>query len=183
MILSYAQSNLNAQSRPQEIFNNIAKVVLGSFALALCAQVSIKLPFTPVPIALAPHAAIFMGALLGRKLGFMAVVAYLMQGALGLPVFACGASGIATLLGPTGGYLFGFAAAAFLTGFIVEKSKHQLHTSLALIIGNLVIYAFGLPYLSLFIGFKAAFTLGLLPFVIGDALKLLMINSLFKKTR
>lgn len=183
MILTYAQSNLAVQTRPQEAFNNIAKVILGSFALALSAQVSIKLPFTPVPIAIAPHVALFLGAFLGRKLGAMAVITYIIQGAMGLPVFSAGAFGIAHLFGPTGGYIFGYVAAAFTTGYLVEKSKHQIHASLALIAGNVVIYAFGLSYLSTFIGFKMALTLGCLPFLIGDALKLVVINSLFKKTR
>lgn len=183
MILTFAQSNVNIQTRPYETFNSIAKVIIGSFALALCAQVSIKLPFTPVPISLAPHVAIFLGAFLGRKLGTMAVIAYLIQGAIGLPVFSGGSFGFAHLLGPTGGYLLGYAAAAFATGYFVEKSKHQLHTSLALIGGNLVIYAIGVPYLSNFIGLKMSLTLGCLPFLIGDALKLVVINSLFKKTR
>lgn len=89
---------------------------IGSVLMALCTPISIKLPFTPVPIALAPHLCLALGVILGSRRGALAVFSYLLQGAIGLPVFALGDAGLLHLFGPRGGYLLGYASAAYVTG-------------------------------------------------------------------
>jgi biotin transport system substrate-specific component len=149
-------------------------VIGGSFLIALFAHVSIPLPFTTVPIAIQPHICLLLGALLGSRNGSLAVLTYLIQGAVGLPVFALGKSGIVHLLGPTGGYLIGYLLAAWITGYLIERSssKSLRRAVLAMTLGNLVVYLCGLSQLSLFVGIERVFYLGMLPFLIGDVLKL-----------
>jgi biotin transport system substrate-specific component len=156
---------------------------MGSILIALCAPISIKLPFSPVPIALAPHLSLALGAVLGRHRGALSVLAYLLQGAMGLPVFALGDSGILHLLGPRGGYLLGYAAAAYATGYLIEKMRERTpyKTFMALAAGNGIIYLLGISQLSLFIGLKSAVLLGMLPFLLGDALKLLFVYKGIKR--
>lgn len=153
------------------------RIGMGSILIAFCAPISIQLPFTPVPIALAPHLCLALGVVLGSRRGALAVLAYLFQGAMGLPVFALGDAGFLHLLGPRGGYLLGYAAAAYVTGYLIEKMRERTayKTFLALTIGNGIIYLLGVAQLSLFIGFKSAIFLGMLPFLLGDILKLLLV--------
>jgi biotin transport system substrate-specific component len=162
--------------RQSSWMKDLSLIAIGSILLALCAPLSIKLPFTPVPIALAPQLCLALGAILGRNRGSLAVLGFLLQGAMGLPVFALGTSGLLHFVGPTGGYLFGYVAAAYVTGYLIEKrgERSNSKTFLALAAGNAIIYLFGIAHLSLFIGFKSAVLLGMLPFLLGDALKLLL---------
>lgn len=149
-------------------------VLMGSILLSLCAPLSIPLPFTPVPITVASHLCLILGAVLGKNRGALAVVAYLIQGAIGLPVFAGGAAGLARFFGPTGGYLLGSVVAAYATGYLIEKAREKSGAKifLSLTVGNGILYLFGIPHLSLFVGFKSALLLGLVPFILGDTLKL-----------
>ena len=144
-----------------------------SLIIAVSAQVSVPLPFTPVPITLQTFAVVMAGALLGSKRGTAAVLLYLGEGFAGLPVFSLGRSGVLHLLGPTGGYLVGFLAAAWLTGFLVER---RLATSLVgalcvLALGYLTPYVPGVLWLSVSVGIQRGAVLGFLPFLVGDALK------------
>ena len=109
---------------------------------------------------------------MGRKAAF-SILFYLAQGAFGLPVFAMGASGLAILLGPRGGYLFGYFIAAYLAGIFIEKQKEKTYTKAfeAMLLGNFIIYLCGISHLSRFVGLKNAFLLGVLPFVVGDLIK------------
>jgi biotin transport system substrate-specific component len=156
---------------------------MGSVLISLCASISIKLPFTPVPLALAPHLCLALGVMLGSKRGALAVLAYLLQGVMGLPAFALGASRLLHLLGPRGGYLLGYVAATYVTGYLIEKMQERTayKTFLALATGNGIIYLLGVSQLSLFIGFKSAVLLGMLPFLLGDALKLLLVSKGIKR--
>jgi len=156
-------------------------IILGSFLISLCAPISLKLPFTPIPLAIAPHLCLAFGLLLGPRRGLLTVLAYLFQGAIGLPVFAGGAAGWINLFGPSGGYLLGAAAGAYVTGTLMEnlRSHAPYKAFVALVAGNLVLYLLGIAQLSLFIGFKLALLLGVLPFLLGDALKLLVIYKGF----
>lgn len=154
-------------------------VLITAFSLinAGAAQVSIPLPFTPVPITGQTFAVLLTGALLGSRLGGLSLLLYLAEGTAGLPVFALGRSGLITLLGPTGGYLIAFPAAAFVAGWLAEHGwdRHVLTTALAMLAGNAVIYVGGVPWLARFAGgFAEAVQLGLLPFLIGDAVKLVL---------
>jgi biotin transport system substrate-specific component len=144
-----------------------------SLIIAVSAQVSIPLPFTPVPVTLQTFAVVLAGALLGSKRGTAAVLAYLAEGFAGLPVFSLGSAGLVHLLGPTGGYLVGFVAAAWLTGFLVERRLASILPGalLVLVIGHLVPYVTGVAWLSVPLGISRALSLGFFPFLVGDALK------------
>jgi biotin transport system substrate-specific component len=144
-------------------------VLFASLIICLSGKISIPLWFTPVPMALQNSMVLLIAAFLGAKRGTVATFAFLAQGAMGLPVFSTGA-GFAILLGPTGGYLLGYLAASFVTGYLAERGK--LFT--ALCAGNGVIYLFGALYLGKFVGMEKAFALGVVPFLFGDLLKLLI---------
>ena len=134
----------------------------------------IVIPLGPVPIVLSNFIIILSGLLLGSKKGAAVAFTYLLLGALGLPVFSAGRSGIAHLAGPLGGYLLGYLPAAFITGFISEHGNRSfIRDLLALTVGALTIYAMGIPWLklSLEMQWKDALLAGMLPFLIGDALK------------
>lgn len=149
-------------------------VLGGSFLIALSAQVAIPLPFSPVPITGQTFAVLVVAMLLGRWRGAAAVFAYLMEGILGLPVFAGGVAGIAKILGPTGGYLVSFLPAAYLGGYLAEKGwdRKISTTFLAMILGNIVIFGFGALWLAKFVGLNQAIGLGVLPFLAGDVVKI-----------
>jgi biotin transport system substrate-specific component len=159
---------------------DLFSILCGSLFLALMAQFSIDLWFTPVPITLQTFGVLLLGALLGAKRGALAVIAYLGEGALGFPVFAGGAGGISILLGPTGGYLFAFIAAAFLIGFLLERGwkDSYLRTSLALLMGYACMLGLGALWLSFFVGAKNALFMGIYPFIIGCFLKTLAAAAL-----
>jgi biotin transport system substrate-specific component len=163
-----------------------AMVILGaSVIIALFAPISLRLPFTPVPIGTQAHVILFLSCLLGSKRAALAVLTFLFQGAIGLPVFAGGAGGILHLVGPTGGYLAGYVLAAFVTGFLMERMSHRTPSKafLAMGLGNLILYLFGLPWLSRYVGWQSAFLLGMAPFLIGDWLKLVVATRLLKDLR
>ncbi len=182
MALNY--STLLTETYADRSWLKDAAVILGaSFLIALFAPITIHLPFTPVPIATQGHVVLVLAALLGSKRGALAVLTYLFQGAVNLPVFAGGVGGLAALFGPTGGYLLGYVAAAFVTGYLVERRSERKSLSVfaAMGLGNLVIYLFGLPWLARFCGWENALLLGLAPFVIGDLLKLVAGTKLLQK--
>lgn len=146
----------------------------------LAAQVEIRLPGTPVPITGQTFAVLLTGALLGSRLGSLALIAYLAEGLAGLPVFAGGKGGLAPLMGPTGGYLLGFVVAAYVVGRLAERGwdRRFWTTTLARLAGNVVIYAAGVSWLARFVGPDQALSLGLLPFLPGDLLKLILAGAL-----
>jgi biotin transport system substrate-specific component len=161
-----------------------AAVVFVVVATAAAAQVSIPLPFTPVPLTLQDSMVLLGGAALGSRLGFTALVVYLLAGIVGLPVFAASPvlpQGPLRLLGPTAGYLLSYPIAAFLTGYLAERGfdKRYLTSVVAMIAGLAVIFAFGVTWLALFaqpaaLGFDAALRAGLYPFLAGDVFKILV---------
>jgi biotin transport system substrate-specific component len=175
----------SAHSFPS-FFRNAVSVIAGGLLIAMCSPIAIPLPFSPVPIALQPHVCLFLGAYLGSKRGALAVLAFLAQGAMGLPVFANGASGVLWLFGPRGGYLMGYLIGAFLTGYLIEKAKSaspMKKVFLAMAAGNAAIFFFGWLQLSRFIGPTQAFLLGVLPFLITDFLKLSLASRLIDRFR
>jgi len=153
---------------------DILLIASGSLLVALMAQVKIPLPFTPVPLTGQTFAVLLAGAALGSHRGAASLLLYLLQGIVGLPVFAGGANGLAYLAGPTGGYLLGFAVAAFVVGWLAERGKDRrvVTALLVFLAGEAVIYLFGVTWLGVFIGFEKALSAGLLPFLPGDAIKL-----------
>ena len=159
--------NLSAQLR------DILLVLAGSLLMALCAQIVI--PLQPVPITGQTFGVLLLGAALGSKRGAAAMLAYIAEGALGLPFFAGGASGLAILTGTTAGYLVGFVIAAFVIGLLAERGlERSLRTSLVpFLVGTVIIYTFGVGWLAIVLNdFGKAIALGMLPFLFGDALKL-----------
>jgi biotin transport system substrate-specific component len=155
-------------------YANIVLVLGASWLIALSAQIAFQIPFSPVPVTGQTLVVLLCGLILGKKIAASAVATYLLQGAAGLPFFAGGKSGIATLLGPTGGYLFGFLAAAYIVGMLSELryNRSPLQAATTLLLGNIVIYLFGLVWLARFSGEAQALQLGLYPFLVGDAVKL-----------
>lgn len=158
-----------------------AFLVLGfSLLTALSAQITIPLPFSPVPLTGQTFGVLLTGALLGPRLGACALLLYLAEGSLGLPFFAGGAGGAARLLGPTGGYLLAYPIAAALTGWLAERGwdRRPLTMLAAMLLGSLVIYTFGAVQLSYFVSVDRALQLGVWPFLPGDALKALLAAGL-----
>lgn len=153
---------------------DLALVLAGSALIALSARVAIPLPFSPVPVTGQTFAVLLVGAALGRWRGAAAVLAYLAEGAAGLPVFAGAHAGPAVLLGPTGGYLFGFVPGAWLCGLLAERGwdRRVGSTILSMILGNVVIFAVALPWLARYVGGSSVWALGFWPFIPGDVVKI-----------
>jgi biotin transport system substrate-specific component len=153
-------------------------VVSFSVFVALCARISIPLPFTEVPLTGQTLAVLLTGAVLGSRRGALALLLYLVEGAIGLPVFAPSAvlsPGIGRLLGPTGGYLISFPVVAGAIGLLAERGwDRRVRTAvLAMFAGNLLIYLVAVPWLALFTGdLWPALVKGMLPFIPGDLLKI-----------
>jgi biotin transport system substrate-specific component len=160
----------------------VASVALLAALTAAAAQVSIPLPFTPVPFTLQPMIVLLGGAALGARLGMAAQVLYLAAGIAGLPVFAASPvlpPGALRLLGPTGGYLMSYPFAAFVAGWLAERGFDRRYvTSVIAMAGGLaVVFACGVTWLALFarpagVGFGAAMRTGLYPFLAADVIKL-----------
>jgi biotin transport system substrate-specific component len=145
-------------------------VILGSLVLAASSYV--EAPMWPVPITLQTYAVCVIGALFGARLAAATVAVYLIEGAFGLPVFAGGAGGFAHLLGPTGGYLVGFLFAASLIGALVERGWKSFTALLGvMLLGHVVVFVIGVLQLQLFVGWGAAWTGGVAPFLIGTVIK------------
>ena len=175
--------NLAGAVFPQTGLLRDALLVLACTGLmALSAQVTIRL--LPVPITGQTFVVLLTGAALGRTRGVAVMLAYIAEGLAGLPVFANTASawtpnasfGVPAIMGPTAGYLAGFVAAAFVTGWLAEKGWDRVpwRWAVAMLLGNLAIYVPGLLVLQSFVGPDRVFALGLQPFLVGDILKLLL---------
>jgi biotin transport system substrate-specific component len=160
-----------------------AVLVLAAAALiAGAAQVSIPLPFTPVPVTGQTFAVLLVGASLGTVRGLSAAGLYVLLGIAGAPVYADGGSGWHVFAGATGGYLVGIALAAAVTGRLAERRWDRTVSSAigAMLTGNVVVYLCGLPWLAHSLGTSLTKTLelGLYPFVAGDLLKLYLAAAL-----
>jgi biotin transport system substrate-specific component len=159
----------------------VALLILGVVALTIAAK--IRVPMWPVPITMGTFAVLTIGAAYGARLGGVTLLAYLALGALGLNVFAGtgeGASGLAYMAGPTGGYLLGYLVAAVVMGKLAERGWDKSVASMAgaLLLGSAIIYAFGLPWMAhLFAAEKGmawVMQWGMTNFLLGDALKLVL---------
>lgn len=171
---------LRPATRRYALLYDATLVVAGSLLVALLAQFAVPLPFSPVPVTGQTLAVLMVGMLLGSRRGSLALLTYLAEGTMGLPVLAGGAAGLARLTGPTGGYLIGFVAAAFLVGWLAERGwdRRPGTTLLAMLLGNALIYVCGLPWLAHFVGVERVLSLGLLPFLPGDLGKALLAMAL-----
>jgi biotin transport system substrate-specific component len=151
----------------------VTLVVGASLVTALAAQIALPLPFTPVPLTGQTFAVLLSGAILGPRRAFLAQALYLLEGAAGLPFFAGGAGGAAILAGPTGGYLLAFPLAALVTGALARHGWDRRFRTMvaAMMLGSVVIFAFGLAGLSRFVPTDRLLAVGLLPFLPGDVVK------------
>lgn len=160
---------------PSVALRRALAVAAGALLVALGAQAAVPLPGTPVPITLQVPAVLIVGGLLGPALGASSLVFYLVLGAAGLPVFApAGLPGVARLFGPTGGYLLAYPLAAGIAGLGVAAGRRWGRIAVALVAGTLAIHTGGVTQLAVLGGDAgAAWRLGSLPFLLGDAAKLL----------
>ena len=157
-----------------ERVTNIFLIIFGSLLIALLAQISIPLPFSPVPITGQTVGVILVGGLLGANRGALSILCYIFEGAIGLPVFAQMKAGVHVLIGPTAGYLYAFIFAAFLMGYLSEKGfTLRLHLCfLSCLLATALILAVGTIYLASFtLSFDTAFVMGFYPFMVGGILK------------
>jgi biotin transport system substrate-specific component len=152
---------------------NALAIALAALLVSAAAQVVVPLPFTPVPFTLQPLAVLVVGGVLGARRGAAALALYLAMGLVGLPVFAAGGSGIARLMGPTGGYLLAFPVAAAVAGAIAGARPGLVRALLACAVGMVVIHVGGTAQLAALGGDAgAAYRMGFVPFLTGDLLKI-----------
>ena len=157
---------------------NAGIVLAGSALAAVCAHIALPLYFTPVPLTLAPFAVLLLGLLLSPRLAAATLLAYLAEGALGLPIFAPSpvfVGGLAHLLGPTGGYLLAYPFAAIQISYLWRRTQRGFAAALvSAAAGDLVLLACGALWLAVLTHASAqsALTLAVLPFLPGDALKI-----------
>ncbi|MGT2436303.1 biotin transporter BioY [Bradyrhizobium betae] len=163
-------------TRPGETVGALRAVVLialGTALMTLSAKVNLPLPY--VPMTLQTLVVLMIGAAYGGRLGSATMIAYLAEGAMGLPVFAGPVGGLAPLVGPTAGYLFGFIGAAFVTGWLAERGwdRSVVRLFAAMAVGHVIILAAGFGWLSfgLGLGVAKAWQVGLLPFLAGSLVK------------
>ena len=162
-----------AQRAARSWVGDAVLIVLFSGFVALTAQ--IKIPLWPIPFTLQTLGVLLTGVVLGSRRGALSIALYLGEGAIGLPVFAGGAFGVPYMLGATGGYLIGFVAAAWLVGALAERGWDRRFSSaaLAMVLGNVVIYALGVAWLAVVLGdVQKAIMGGVVPFLLGDLAKI-----------
>lgn len=158
---------------------NLLLIGFGSLVLALSSRFMVD--FYPVPLTFQTLVVLGLSMAYGKWRAVATVGLWLAEGAMGLPVFAKGA-GIAYMVGPTGGYLAGMLAASWLVGYLAERGldRKMVTTAMTMVLGNLVIYIGGLAWLGQFLGFgQKLFSLGLFPFLLGDAVKIVMAVIIF----
>lgn len=156
-----------------ESMMSLALMLVGVGILAVSAR--IQVPFYPVPVTMQTLAVMVIAMAYGSKLGTATLFSYMLAGFLGAPVFAGGA-GFAYMAGPTGGYLAGFLLAGMVLGALADRgwTRNWQTTAAAMLVGTSIIYLLGVTWLSQLIGFDKAITFGLVPFIYGDILKLVI---------
>ncbi len=164
------------ESRPWSFATQVALVVSASLFVAVCARVSVPLPFTPVPLTLSNFGVLLVGLALGSRLGFAALALYLMEGAAGLPVFSIGGvGGVAQLTGITGGFLLAYPLVAFVAGWILERGERTFtRAALAGVAAEVLLFASGLTWLAVAThSIAKAFMFGLYWFFFAEIIKVL----------
>jgi biotin transport system substrate-specific component len=170
--------------RKTEWAKQAAIVVAASLFVALCARVTVPLPFTPVPLTLQNFGVLVVGLLLGSRRGFAALALYLMEGACGLPVFSMG-GGIAHFFGATGGFLLAYPAVAFVSGWAYEHSSGRFGwAAISSVAGELVLFASGLTWLAVYThSISLAIKYGLYWFVFAEVIKVMMAAAVAARWR
>ena len=174
------------QGRSVEAVRQVALVVGASLFVALCAQITIPLPFTPVPLTVQNFGVLLVGMLLGSKRGFAALLLYLAEGAIGLPVFnPIGPGGLARLMGATGGFLLAYPLVAGFTGFIMERGQKSFARAAAAgLLGEVVLFTGGLTWLAVLThSVSQALRWGLYWFVFAEVIKVMMAAALATRLR
>lgn len=163
----------------QKALRGVVLALVGS--LLLWASAKIQVPFYPVPITMQPAVVFLLGIAYGPRLAVATILLYIAEGAIGLPVFAGTPErgiGLPYILGPTGGYIVSWLPAAAITGWVAQRSRHWLAIALGVLAAIIVNYAIGVAWLTTFVGWPKAFTVGVLPFLLGDLLKLALVTAL-----
>jgi biotin transport system substrate-specific component len=180
---TFLATMFRANTRALRVAERAGAVAFVAALTAAAAQISVPLPFTPVPFTFQPMLVLVGSAALGSRLGLTSQLLYLALGVAGLPVFAASPElpqGAARLFGPTGGYLMAYPLAAFITGWLAERGfdRHYATALLAMTVGLAAIFAGGVLWLAVFTqparGFSAALAAGFYPFIVADFLKLLV---------
>ena len=177
---SFRANTLSSRLIPESWISHILLVAAGSALMALSAQVSYQFSFSTVPVTGQTFAVLLIGTLYGSRLGAATMLAYLAEGAAGLPVFAGGHGGVGAIATASGGYLFGFIAAAFIVGLFAERGWDRTRwIALPMLLANAVIYVPGLIWLhqqfsivGIPISWETTLDYGLWPFIAGDLAKL-----------
>ena len=165
------------QARVPEALRQVALVVGASLFVALCARITVPLPFTPIPLTVQNFGVLLVGLLLGSRRGFAALALYLAEGAMGMPVFnPTGPGGIAQLLGPTGGFLLAYPVVALLAGYVMEHGRKSFaRAALGGLLGEVVLFIVGLSWLAVLTHSMAqAVRWGLYWFLFAEVIKVMM---------
>jgi biotin transport system substrate-specific component len=168
---------LEVQHPAFEALRQASIVVGASLFVALCARLTVPLPFTPVPLTLQNFGVLLVGLALGRKRGFAALTLYLIEGASGMPVFnPTGPGGIAQLLGPTGGFLLAYPFVAALAGWIFERGNQTFaRAATAGLLAEILLFVGGLSWLAILThSIATAFRFGLYWFVFAEVIKIML---------
>ena len=160
-------SNTLWPSMRKSILGRICLALSGTILLAISAKVQV--PFWPVPVTMQTFVVLILGITYGSRLGAFTGGLYLLEGAIGLPVFATG-SGVMYLLGPTGGYLVGFAVAMYVVGLLAERKldRSVFQIIVTMLVGEVIIFVFGVGWLARIIGLEQAISVGLKPFLLVE---------------
>lgn len=166
----------SARNRTLDAALQIALIIGASFFVALCARIYIPLPGTPVPLTVQNLGVLLVGLALGSRRGFGALALYLAEGAAGMPVFSAGLSGLAHIVGPTGGYLIAYPFVAALTGYIFERGKPTFsRAAFASLAGEILLFTFGISWLYVLThSFARALSFGLYWFVFAEVIKIML---------
>jgi biotin transport system substrate-specific component len=175
-----------SQDRVAEWSRQAAIVVGASLFVALCARVTVPLPFTPVPLTLQNCGVLLVGLVLGSRRGFAALALYLAEGMMGLPVFnPTGPGGVAQLLGPTGGFLMAYPFVAGLAGLLMERGRKTFASAaVSGLLAEVLLFASGLSWLAIWTGsVKRAIQFGLYWFVFAEVIKILIAAAVAVRVR
>ena len=162
---------------------NITLIVIGALLIYLTARVAFPVPGSPIPVTGQTFGVLLVGGALGFRRGLSAVALYVLIGLIGFPFFAEGKGGLGVILGASGGYLIGFVIAGAVVGRLAELGwdRRLIGAVVAMLIGNLIIYLIGVPWLMAVahLDLQAGIAKGLMPFVVGDAVKLALAAAAF----
>lgn len=161
---------------------SLLQIIFASCFIGISAQIKIPLYFTPVPLTVTTMSVLLVGYFLGSRRGALAAIAYLCQGWMGLPVWAGGAAGFHYFMGPTGGYLLGYAIQAYLVGWLLERSicRNRMQIFGVFLLSICLQLGIGSLWLAQFVGIKKCFLLGFMPFILLDSVKALFLTLQFK---